>query len=166
MLKVWLDSEGLEYEEIDVQEDPSKRNEFIKLGYLTVPILVHDGEGISQEPYSNITAYLDNKLGIKVTKQDGSKTNEETSKISEVGIEKITVYSKPGCGMCVFTKKHLEKSGVDFHEVDVTQDSDGLAHIKSLGYSGLPVVKFGNVHFNGFNPAELDKIIISVKETH
>ena len=103
MLKMWLDSKGIEYEEIDVQEDLSKRDEFIKLGYLTVPILVHDGEVISHEPYSNITAYLDNKLGIKVIKRDGStadfdkhkiklaisKANEETSEMSEIGIEKI-----------------------------------------------------------------------------
>ena len=103
MLKMWLDSKGIEYEEIDVQENLAKRDEFIKLGYLTVPILVHDGEVISHEPYSNITAYLDNKLGIKVIKRDGStadfdknkiklaisKANEETSEMSEIGIEKI-----------------------------------------------------------------------------
>ena len=103
MLKMWLDSKGLEYEEIDIEKDLSKRSEFMKLGYLTVPILVHDGEVISHEPYSNITTYLDNKLGIKVIKRDGStadfdknkiklaisKANEETSEMSEIGIEKI-----------------------------------------------------------------------------
>ena len=27
---MWLDSKGIKYEEIDVQEDPDKRNEFIE----------------------------------------------------------------------------------------------------------------------------------------
>ena len=78
--------------------------------------------------------------------------------------KEITVYSKPGCGGCTFTKRHLEDNGVDFKEIDVTKDSEGLARVKSLGYSGLPVVEYKDIHFNGYQPNELDKVINLVKK--
>ena len=78
--------------------------------------------------------------------------------------EKITVYSKPGCGGCTFTKEYLKKKGVEFEEIDVTKKPEGLTHIKSLGYSGLPVVEFKDIHFNGFNPQELDKIVSAIEK--
>lgn len=79
-------------------------------------------------------------------------------------MSKVVVYSKPGCGMCTFTKEYLKKKGVEFEEVDVTKKLEGLTHIKSLGYSGLPVVEFKDVHFNGFKPQELDKIVSEIEK--
>lgn len=78
--------------------------------------------------------------------------------------ETVTVYSKPACGGCAFTKKYLEKLGVAFEEVDVTKVPDGLKHIKSLGYSSLPVVEYGDTHFTGFQQKELDKIASSISK--
>ena len=78
--------------------------------------------------------------------------------------KEVVVYSKPGCGQCIFTKKHLEDKGIDFKEVDVTKNSEGLERVKSLGYSGLPVVEYEDVHFNGYQANELDKIISLVKK--
>ena len=78
--------------------------------------------------------------------------------------KEVVVYSKPGCGQCIFTKKHLEDKGIDFKEVDVTKNSEGLERVKSLGYSGLPVVEYEDIHFNGYQANELDKIISLVKK--
>lgn len=78
--------------------------------------------------------------------------------------KEVVVYSKPGCGQCIFTKKHLADRGVDFKEVDITKDSEGLSRVKSLGYSGLPVVEYEDIHFNGYQANELDKIISLVKK--
>lgn len=78
--------------------------------------------------------------------------------------KEITVYSKPGCGGCIFTKKHLADKGVNFKEVDVSKDNEGLARVKSLGYSGLPVVEYEDIHFNGYQPNELDKVINLAKK--
>ena len=78
--------------------------------------------------------------------------------------KKVVVYSKPGCGQCVFTKRHLEDSGIDFKEIDITKNNEGLARVKSLGYSGLPVVEYEDIHFNGYQANELDKVINLVKK--
>ncbi|WP_043120511.1 glutaredoxin family protein, partial [Sinomonas humi] len=53
----------------------------------------------------------------------------------------ITVYSKPACVQCTMTKKALEKKGLAYREVDVTESAAALEYItEELGYSQAPVV--------------------------
>ncbi|MCS6712225.1 glutaredoxin-like protein NrdH [Brachybacterium sp. EF45031] len=67
----------------------------------------------------------------------------------------ITVYSKPLCVQCDATKRALTKAGLAFDVVDITEDADALARVKSLGYVQAPVVITGDDHWSGFRP---DKI--------
>ena len=52
----------------------------------------------------------------------------------------ITVYSKPNCMQCEFTKKWLHNHGLPYTAIDVRQDELSLDYIKRLGYQNLPVV--------------------------
>lgn len=67
----------------------------------------------------------------------------------------ITVYSKPMCVQCDATKRALNKAGVAYSVVDVTEDAAALDRIKSMGYMQAPVVITGADHWSGFRP---DKI--------
>ncbi|MDN5601629.1 MAG: glutaredoxin-like protein NrdH [Brachybacterium sp.] len=67
----------------------------------------------------------------------------------------ITVYSKPLCVQCDATKRALNKAGVAYDVVDITEDADALATVKSLGYVQAPVVITSEDHWSGFRP---DKI--------
>lgn len=67
----------------------------------------------------------------------------------------ITVYSKPLCVQCDATKRALNKAGIAYDVVDITEDADALARVKSLGYVQAPVVITGEDHWSGFRP---DKI--------
>lgn len=72
---------------------------------------------------------------------------------------KVTVYSKPNCMQCNFTKKYLDEKGVDYSTLDVFHDEEALNHIKSLGFQSLPVVEIdGEPPFNGFRPDLLAKL--------
>ena len=71
----------------------------------------------------------------------------------------ITVYSSPACQQCVMTKKLLDRRGVAFNAVDVSDDPEALEMIRSLGYTTAPVVVAGDIHFSGFRPDSLDRII-------
>lgn len=73
--------------------------------------------------------------------------------------ELITVYTKPRCPQCDATKRHLEKKGVEFEAVDLTQDSEARDLVTSLGYLSAPVVVQGKDHFNGFRPDRLNELI-------
>lgn len=69
--------------------------------------------------------------------------------------EKITVYSKPLCVQCDATKRALNKAGIPYDLVDITEDDDARAKVEALGYVQAPVVTVGNDHWSGFRP---DKI--------
>lgn len=74
---------------------------------------------------------------------------------------KITVYSKPNCMQCNFTKKYLDEKGIDYATLDVFADEDALNYIKSLGFQSLPVVEVdGAEPFNGFRPDLLAKLAV------
>ena len=45
----------------------------------------------------------------------------------------ITVYSKPDCVQCAATYRELDKSGIDYHIVDVSEDTDAYDHVVALG---------------------------------
>ena len=57
------------------------------------------------------------------------------------------MYSKP---LCV-----QNKAGIAYDVVDITEDADALAKVKSLGYVQAPVVITSEDHWSGFRP---DKI--------
>lgn len=67
----------------------------------------------------------------------------------------ITVYSKPNCVQCDYTKRELKKRELDFSEVDLTNDPAAYKKVAELGYRSAPVVFAGDEHWSGFRP---DKI--------
>lgn len=67
----------------------------------------------------------------------------------------ITVYSKPMCVQCDATKRAMNKAGLAYDVVDVTEDAEALTRVKALGYAQAPVVVTDADHWSGFRP---DKI--------
>lgn len=64
----------------------------------------------------------------------------------------VTVYSKPICSQCDMTKRLLDREGVAYETVDVTEDHEAFQFITSLGYKQAPVVVAGDDHWSGFQP--------------
>ncbi|ERK14377.1 Glutaredoxin-like protein NrdH, required for reduction of Ribonucleotide reductase class Ib [Serratia fonticola AU-P3(3)] len=67
----------------------------------------------------------------------------------------IIIYTKPDCVQCNATYRALDRQGIDYRVVDLTQDRQALNHVKSLGYQQVPVIIAGDDHWSGFRP---DKI--------
>ncbi len=78
--------------------------------------------------------------------------------------KQVTVYSKPDCMQCMYTKKYLTEHDIDFNTIDVTQDDLSLSFIKDqLGYQAVPVVVVDDnadifEHWHGFQPDKLAKL--------
>lgn len=54
----------------------------------------------------------------------------------------IKVYGKGnGCVNCTIAKEKLEKHGIEYNFIDVTQDEESLNLIKSLGYRQVPIIE-------------------------
>lgn len=72
----------------------------------------------------------------------------------------ITVYSKPNCMQCEFTKKHLRDKNIPFKEINVYENEQALNYVQELGFQSLPVIEAeGQEPFFGFRPERLDKLV-------
>ncbi len=56
----------------------------------------------------------------------------------------IRVFSKPDCPFCVKAKAYLTDNGFDFEEVNVLEDAEALAFIKSQGHKKVPQLYVGD----------------------
>lgn len=77
----------------------------------------------------------------------------------------VTVYSKPLCVQCDATKRALNKTGIPYSVVDITEDAEALARVKSLGYVQAPVVTVGADHWSGFRPDKIKTLATSAATT-
>jgi len=72
----------------------------------------------------------------------------------------VTVYTKPICGQCIGTKRHLTAKGIHYEEVDVTTNPAALEYVtEELGYSAAPIVVVDDHnHWAGYRPDLIDKL--------
>ena len=69
----------------------------------------------------------------------------------------VRVYTTPNCSQCAMTKMWLDKKGVHYQAVDLTDRANinDYAAVRALGYTSAPVVAIGTdyeVHWSGFRP--------------
>lgn len=69
------------------------------------------------------------------------------------------MYSKPLCVQCDATKRALNKAGVAYDVVDVTEDDAARERIMNLGYLQAPVVIAGQDHWSGFRPDKIKTLV-------
>ncbi|ANC32959.1 glutaredoxin-like protein NrdH [Isoptericola dokdonensis] len=70
----------------------------------------------------------------------------------------VTVYSKPACVQCDATYRALDRKGVEYTVVDITQDAEALEMVRGLGYLQAPVVVAGEDHWSGFRPDRISSV--------
>ena len=64
----------------------------------------------------------------------------------------VTVYTKPACVQCNATYKALDKLGLPYELVDISEVPVARDYVMSLGYLQAPVVVAGGDHWSGFRP--------------
>ncbi|SKH86722.1 glutaredoxin-like protein NrdH [Mycobacteroides abscessus] len=64
----------------------------------------------------------------------------------------VTVYTKPECVQCSATYKALDKAGIEYQVIDITEVPEAREYVMALGYLQAPVVVAGDEHFSGFRP--------------
>lgn len=79
----------------------------------------------------------------------------------------ITVYTTPDCSQCKMTKDWLDKKGVPYSTVDLSESEADLEAVRALGYRTAPVivVSTGDLrneeHWYGFRPDKLKQFAVS-----
>ncbi|MCZ9635382.1 glutaredoxin domain-containing protein [Rhodococcus sp. BH5] len=59
---------------------------------------------------------------------------------------------------CNATYRALDKAGIEYNVIDITENAQARDYVMSLGYLQAPVVVAGDVHFSGFRPDEISKL--------
>ncbi|MGI9123472.1 MAG: redoxin NrdH [Mycobacterium sp.] len=67
----------------------------------------------------------------------------------------ITVYTKPACVQCNMTYKALDKAGLEYEVVDISEDAEARDYVMALGYLQAPVVVADGDHWSGFRPERI-----------
>ena len=71
----------------------------------------------------------------------------------------VKVFSKPACVQCNATYRALDKKGIPYETVDMSQDADAAAKVMSLGYMQAPVVFASeDNHWSGFRPDKIEEL--------
>lgn len=56
------------------------------------------------------------------------------------------------------TMRTLDRQGVSYEVVDVSQDAAAAEQLQAWGYRQVPVVQVGEEHWSGFRPERLASI--------
>ncbi|MEU4414006.1 glutaredoxin-like protein NrdH [Nocardia salmonicida] len=73
----------------------------------------------------------------------------------------VTVYTKPACVQCNATYKALDKVGVDYDVIDISENDEARDFVMALGYLQAPVVVAGEDHWSGFRPDRIKSLAVA-----
>lgn len=55
----------------------------------------------------------------------------------------LRVFWAPGCTSCLRTKEYLTRNGIAFESINVREDPEGMAKLRAVGASSVPIVARG-----------------------
>jgi len=70
----------------------------------------------------------------------------------------IIIYTKPDCVQCNATYRAMDKQGIAYQVVDLTEDQQALAQVRAMGYQQVPVIVAGEEHWSGFRPDKINAL--------
>jgi glutaredoxin-like protein NrdH len=70
----------------------------------------------------------------------------------------ITVYTKPSCVQCDMTKRMMDKFGIHYETVDISQDQEAFDMLIELGFRSAPVVISPYASWGGFQPDKITEL--------
>lgn len=73
----------------------------------------------------------------------------------------VTVYTKPACMQCKATYRALDKEGVEYVVIDITEDDEARDYVMALGHLQAPIVVAGDDHWSGFRPDRIRALVAS-----
>jgi glutaredoxin 3 len=72
----------------------------------------------------------------------------------------VKVFSTPSCPWCTRAKDYLKSKGVNYTDLDVSQDrNSAMEMIQKSRQRGVPVLDINGTIVIGFNQPEIDKLL-------
>lgn len=76
----------------------------------------------------------------------------------------VTVYAKPHCPQCDATQRQLNRLGVPYRKIDITQDAQALQEILDAGFKQAPVVMTDVDAWSGYRPDKIKTLVPRTEE--
>jgi mycoredoxin len=73
----------------------------------------------------------------------------------------VVVHWRPGCGFCSSLLRQLDRAGLTYGRVDIWQDEDGAAYVRSVagGNETVPTVRVGDRGFVNPSASEVLRLV-------
>ena len=69
---------------------------------------------------------------------------------------KVRIFSTPTCSFCIVLKNFLKDNGVEFEDVDVSQDKQAQQEmVEGSGQMGVPVTEIDGEYIVGFDQGRI-----------
>lgn len=67
------------------------------------------------------------------------------------------VYTKPACVQCDMTKRYMDKMGLEYDTIDISENPEELDRLIAMGYRSAPVVITSDGQsWAGFQPEKIN----------
>jgi glutaredoxin-like protein NrdH len=70
----------------------------------------------------------------------------------------VVVYTTPNCPQCMTTKRMMDKNGIEYRVVDLTENPDKLEQFKSEGHTSAPIVTTDIKTWSGFRFEKIESL--------
>ncbi|SEB80565.1 glutaredoxin family protein [Rhodobacter sp. 24-YEA-8] len=71
----------------------------------------------------------------------------------------IIIYTSPGCGPCVATKRALDRAGLAYEERAGADWPEEVERFRAEGHAQAPIVVLGSHIWSGFQPGMVGAIL-------
>ena len=88
---------------------------------------------------------------------------EDTATFTGEAIMSITVYTKAHCPQCDATKRQLTKQGLEFEQVDLTENQTLIDQFIAQGFKQTPIVVTDQETWSGYRHDLIRKVAPSAK---
>ena len=76
--------------------------------------------------------------------------------------KKVVVYSTPTCPYCTKAKAYLQEKGIEYTEIDVSQDEAARKEMtERTGMMSVPVIDIGGTIVTGFDRDKIDEALVA-----
>lgn len=72
---------------------------------------------------------------------------------------RVVLYSSPTCAFCHLVKAFLKKNGVEFEEVDISDEREAKGLEEKTGLRSVPVTFVGEKFVAGFDRKKLEQLL-------
>lgn len=120
----------------------------------------HFVDGLEKVPEQyRSTADVNHQLP-KITKSDFKfPAVEQPPKKERTSAKKVEAFVTSWCPVCRQLEDFFKANNISYQRYDIEKSKTGAELYRSLGESGVPIVRVGGQVFRGFNPEQLAQVL-------